>query len=167
MLPFDLEFLRSCINKDDVAFRQFMEGYEGLVIPTLKKIPRVVIHGDFYSGNVLIDKEQEKIIGIIDFGTCGISHPGYDLGIMICHLLGDRHKCKFEDMAEVVAGFCEVHPLSQEEVECLYYMICVRVLFLYKWFDCRSLMEYVMVENGPEYTTRLMKKALSFSKSSG
>ena len=93
-----------------------------------------------------------------------MSHPGYDLGSIIAHILGARGKCKFEDLGEVVVGFCEVYPLSEEEIECLFYCIGYRTFFLYKFCKWQSLMEYIILENGPKYTTLVIKEALEKSK---
>ena len=76
----------------------FRDGYKAVVWPTLRQVPKVVIHGDFHPGNILIDKEQQKIIGIIDFVSTGMSHSGFDIGTIICHILLER-KCSFEDIA--------------------------------------------------------------------
>lgn len=42
-----------------------------------KPHPRVIIHGDFGTGNILVDNGE--VSGIIDFAGCGIGDPAYDL----------------------------------------------------------------------------------------
>ena len=107
MINSDAKSVRSYMGKgSNAVFAHFFENYEGMVMPTMDKIPKVVIHGDFHPGNIIVDKESQKIIGIIDFGCSGMSHPGYDLGTIICHMLGDGKKCQFEDIMEVLMGFC-------------------------------------------------------------
>ena len=96
MIPSDAKFMRGCMGKGrNAVFGHFTDKYEGMVLPLLNKIPKVLIHGDFHPGNIIIDQETQKIIGIIDFGSCGMSHPGYDLGTVLCHILGDKKKYKF------------------------------------------------------------------------
>lgn len=58
MIPSDAKFIRSCMGKGrNAVFGHFGENYEGMVLPTLNKIPKVVIHGDFHPGNIIIDRE--------------------------------------------------------------------------------------------------------------
>lgn len=90
-----------------------------------------------------------------------MSHPGYDLGTLICHLLGDRKRCKFKDVWELLVGFCEVHPLTKEEIDCIYYCIGVRTLCMYKWFRWHDLVQNIMVENGPKYTNLCIREAFN------
>ena len=49
--------------------------------------PRVVIHGDFGTGNILID--NGKVTGIIDFASCAIGDPAYDLASLSAGLGDD------------------------------------------------------------------------------
>ena len=57
MIPSDAKFVRSCMGKgSNGVFIHFGEVYEGMVVPTLKNIPKVVIHGDFHPGNIIIDR---------------------------------------------------------------------------------------------------------------
>ena len=133
MIPSTAEFVQGRIGRGDkILVNNFYQNYKKEVLPKFKKVPKVVIQGDFHPGNIIIDKETEKIIGIIDFGCCGMGYPGYDLGTIIYHLLEGRKKCEFEDIGEVLVGFCEVHPLSQEEIDYIYYCIGARALLLYR-----------------------------------
>ena len=110
MFSYDVDFVKGCMNKgNEAVIRHFSRNYEEVVLPSLAKIPKVVIHGDFHPENILVDAETQKIIGIIDFAACGQSHCGYDLGIIMCHLLAEKQKCRFEDIGELLVGFCEVH----------------------------------------------------------
>ena len=38
----------------------------------------------------MVDKESEKIVGIIDFNMTGMGHPIFDIGAIICHLLIEK-----------------------------------------------------------------------------
>lgn len=49
--------------------------------------PRVVIHGDFGTGNILVD--DGKVSGIIDFAGCAIGDPAYDLASLSAGLGDD------------------------------------------------------------------------------
>lgn len=49
--------------------------------------PRLVIHGDFGTGNILVD--SGKVSGIIDFAGCAIGDPAYDLASLSAGLGDD------------------------------------------------------------------------------
>ena len=49
--------------------------------------PRTITHGDFGTGNILVD--NGKVSGIIDFAGCGIGDPAYDLASLSAGL-GDE-----------------------------------------------------------------------------
>lgn len=38
-----------------------------------------VVHGDFEPGNILVDKYENKVTGVIDFGDAQIGDPAYDV----------------------------------------------------------------------------------------
>jgi len=52
-------------------------GFERFLTATGEPHPRMIIHGDFGTGNILIDNGE--VSGIIDFAGCGIGDPAYDL----------------------------------------------------------------------------------------
>lgn len=61
-------------------FEQFIANYG-------KHLPKAVIHGDFGTGNILVDKGE--VSGIIDFGGCSIGDPAYDLASLAAGLGDD------------------------------------------------------------------------------
>ena len=132
-------------------------------MPILAKVPKVPIHGDFHSDNMMIDKATEKIVGIIDFGAMGMSHPLIDLGTIICQLICEPvQKCAYEDLTEVMIGFLEETNLSDEELSLIYYFIGARAIFLFAIFKDPfwPLIEYIMEKNGPEYTEKIYMEAV-------
>ncbi len=52
-----------------------------------KPLPRTVIHGDFGTGNILVD--DGRISGVIDFAGCAIGDPAYDLASLSAGLGDD------------------------------------------------------------------------------
>jgi len=49
--------------------------------------PRTITHGDFGTGNILID--NGKVSGVIDFAGCGVGDPAYDLASLSAGLGDD------------------------------------------------------------------------------
>ncbi len=47
--------------------------------PELHKFEPSLRHGDFGSGNILYDEQEESISGIIDFGSAGLGDPAVDI----------------------------------------------------------------------------------------
>jgi aminoglycoside 2''-phosphotransferase len=52
-------------------FETFLNGKE--------KFDLVLKHGDFGTSNILFDRQQRAICGVIDFGSSGLGDPAYDL----------------------------------------------------------------------------------------
>lgn len=52
--------------------RQLFSGF----LAACDTLPRVIIHGDFGAGNILID--QHRLSGVIDFAGCELGDPAYD-----------------------------------------------------------------------------------------
>ena len=73
MIPTSAKFVQGRMNRGDkILMNHFHKTYKQVVLPKLKKVPKVAIHGDFHPGNIIVDKEAERISGIIDFGCCGM-----------------------------------------------------------------------------------------------
>ena len=144
----------------NIALDYFAKKFDELVTPTLKTLPKVMIHGDFQPENIFVDPNSAKVTGIINFGSCGMSHPGFDIGTVICHLISDEKKCKLEDLTELLKGFCEVYPLSEQETNLIYYFVAARVSYLYRNNKSHGLEKCVMAEYGPKYTKKIFGDAL-------
>ncbi len=43
----------------------------------------VLIHGDFMPYHILVNKDTNRLSGIIDFGMSGIGDPAYDIGLLL------------------------------------------------------------------------------------
>lgn len=71
--------------------------------------PLTVIHGDLHRGNILVN-DKEEIIAIVDMGTVGMSHPGYDIGTLIADLRFGNYSLR--EVAEVLKGYQKIFPLT-------------------------------------------------------
>lgn len=49
-----------------------------------------MIHGDAHPFNIMAH-EGGEIVGILDFGSIRMSHPGFDLGVLITHLVTNKN----------------------------------------------------------------------------
>jgi len=56
------------------------------IAQAMGEIKRVLKHGDFGTSNILFDRQQRTICGVIDFGSSGLGDPAYDLaGLLSCY----------------------------------------------------------------------------------
>jgi aminoglycoside 2''-phosphotransferase len=51
--------------------------------PELHNFEPTLRHGDFGSGNILYDEQEESISGIIDFGSAGLGDPAVDIAAVM------------------------------------------------------------------------------------
>lgn len=45
--------------------------------------PLTLVHGDFGPGNILLDRPNSRVSGVIDFGSAGLDDPAVDLAALI------------------------------------------------------------------------------------
>jgi Ser/Thr protein kinase RdoA (MazF antagonist) len=106
------EDLRNCVAG-------FFERYEKNILPQIKDLRKAVIHADGNEQNILVDETRPgEIVGIIDFGEMQYASQVNELAITLAYaLLGQ------EDFAaaaeEITAGYTEVFPLEEKELEIL------------------------------------------------
>jgi aminoglycoside 2''-phosphotransferase len=79
-------------------------------------LPRHIIHGDFGTGNILVDQDH-RLAGVIDFAGCDIGDPAYDYASLAAGL-GDAftslvlERCKPEtDTRDRMAFYRALFPL--------------------------------------------------------
>lgn len=58
---------------------------------SLKQQKQVIVHGDFYASNILVD-EDNRITGVIDWGDLHIASPAVDLYIVFSFLPPSTHE---------------------------------------------------------------------------
>ena len=85
-----------------------------------------VIHGDMNDGNVIV--ESDRVAGIIDFGDAVYSWSIGELAIAIAYaVLGQSNPLALA--ASMVEAHHAESPLSEDEVEVLYGLICICLLY--------------------------------------
>ena len=105
----------------------FMSKFEEL-LPMLQSTPMQVIHNDVNDYNVLSDGNQ--ITAVLDFGDIVHTHRICELAIALAYMLMGR--CESEDqilqvLTSFVSGYCSRLPLTQEELQILWYLIAARL----------------------------------------
>ena len=98
--------------------------YENTVQPHLPRMKKGVIHGDLHGHNIIVQKSgsEAEIVGLIDFGDCVCSYYLFELAILVAYSMLDQIN-PVEFVVPVIRGYLDVFPLSQEELDILFYAV--------------------------------------------
>lgn len=118
----------SVVLIEDSAKRRALERsfhlYEAYAVPRLERLLHSLIHADANDGNVLV--ENGRIVGLLDFGDCLFNPTICELAIAAAYAMLDRPD-SLQAGAEMVAGYHSERPLSRDELEVLFPLICGRL----------------------------------------
>lgn len=99
------------------------------VAPRLERLPKQVIHNDFNPDNVLISGDRDPVVSVLDFGDAVIAPRVVDLAVAAAYHVGVVRSSDLLDSAlEMVAGYHEHSPLTEEEIDLIYELILARVV---------------------------------------
>ncbi|MBL7074256.1 aminotransferase class III-fold pyridoxal phosphate-dependent enzyme [candidate division KSB1 bacterium] len=107
----------------------FQLQFETFVTPVLPRLRSSVIHNDANDYNVLLDESDsgsKRFIGIIDFSDMVYTHTVCELAVAITYAMLDRED-PVAVAKHIIRGYHEVLPLTDLELEVLYYLICARL----------------------------------------
>lgn len=107
----------------------FLLQFEMNVMPVLPDLRSSIIHNDANDHNVLATRSstgETKITGIIDFGDMVHSCTIFELAIAIAYVTLGKDD-PLSAAATVVRGYHEAYPLTEPEMEVLFYSICTRL----------------------------------------
>jgi Ser/Thr protein kinase RdoA (MazF antagonist) len=94
------------------------------VRPALAELPWQFIHGDAHDENLLV--EEERVVGLIDFGDCCHNPTVSDLAICLTYLMM-RGADPLSTASAILRGYGSVRPLLPAERAVLYPLICGRL----------------------------------------
>jgi len=119
--------------RQDVA--QALNDFEQFALPNFTQIRRQVIHSDFNLDNVLIDPDQPDIVvGVIDFGDMLEAPLIADVAIGASYARPQEGD-PLALMAEFIAAYHRVTPLTLAEIDILFELIkarlCTSITLLY------------------------------------
>jgi hydroxylysine kinase len=123
------EALRSCVEQVLIEFEQ-------IAWPKFPHLRAQVIHSDFNPDNVLtFSDDDESVAGVIDFGDMLLSPLVVDVAIAASYLWAEDGN-PLALIAEFLAGYHAVTPLTLEELEILHTLIKTRLaasISIHKW----------------------------------
>lgn len=120
---------RLSLLHDDTMHRHVvacLADHESLVVPVLASLRQRVIHGDGNDYNVLVDAADQVVRGVIDFGDMVFSHAVNDVAIAAAYVALGADDA-LAAVADVVAGFHAVHPLTEPELAVVWPLVCMRL----------------------------------------
>ncbi|MCH6558803.1 aminotransferase class III-fold pyridoxal phosphate-dependent enzyme [candidate division KSB1 bacterium] len=105
----------------------FLQEFEQKVVPILPDLRTSVIYNDANDYNVLVDgRLNQKMVGTIDFGDAVHTYTVAEIAIAAAYTMLDK-KDPISAAAQIIKGYHEAFPLTEPELEILYYLICVRL----------------------------------------
>ncbi|MCK5826720.1 MAG: aminotransferase class III-fold pyridoxal phosphate-dependent enzyme, partial [Desulfuromusa sp.] len=106
----------------------FLTLYQIQTMPLLSQLPQGVIHNDANDMNLLIDDKQHPaaIIGLIDFGDMVHTQLINELAITAAYVLMNQND-PLKTLKILVAGYHQVRPLTDLELEVLFSLIALRL----------------------------------------
>ena len=122
-----------------------------------------VIYNDANDYNVLVDPAGSRVVSFLDLGDVVHSATVCDLAIAIAYAMLDKQD-PIAAAAEVVSGYHQVRPLSQQETDALYTLaaarLCASVCYAANQARQAPSNEYLNISNRPAW--ELLEKLASF-----
>jgi len=108
---------------------KFIALYDAEVVPRLARLRRSVIYGDANDHNVLVGDpwpQPRKIAGVIDFGDMHHGLTVANPAIAGAYAILGKNS-PLEAPAAVIAGYCSMFPLQEEELAVLFPLLAMRL----------------------------------------
>ncbi|CAI9595119.1 unnamed protein product [Staurois parvus] len=132
--------------------------YETSVQPNLKLFRKCINHGDLNDYNILVQKtntsdgntkEQYQVSGILDFSDMSYGYYVFEVAITIMYMMIES-KDPLPVGGYVLEGFESVIPLTREEKEAIFTLVCSRfaqslVMAKYSVLLCPANEDYLMI----------------------
>lgn len=103
----------------------FLTRFEAQVAPSLTRLPRQVIHGDFNPHNLLARAGEHTLSGILDFGDMTLSHRVCDLAVAGSYLVA--HEDPLRLLGPMVAAWGVECAPSEAEIALLPDLLVARI----------------------------------------
>ena len=123
---------------DDPKKRKILETvttyFKKHVVPKLPSMKCGIIHGDAHTDNIIIT-ERNDIAGVIDFGDCINTCYIFELAVSLAATMRQEvnnptvlhEKDPIQLVCPLISGYIHAFPLSQQELDCLYYLVLARL----------------------------------------
>jgi len=75
-----------------------------------------LLHGDYQTGNLLIDTETREIIGVCDWEKSEVGSRAYEIARSLFFIIDFRDEENFKDIKDFMSGYNSVYPISEQEL---------------------------------------------------
>lgn len=139
---------------------EVMDAFESLVLPVLQTLPMDYIHGDLNDYNILMGDPdvsgERQVSGIIDYGDIMLSYRVVDIATLMAYMsIGKKDGLRVA--SQILAGYQSVHPLSDKELDLLYYLIagrlCQSCVLCSYYYSLHPTNDYLLVHARPGWIT--------------
>lgn len=119
----------------------FLADFAAQISPRLATLRSQFVHNDFNSRNLIVDPADEsRVVGVIDFGDSVHTALVADVAVGAIGQLAAPETAN-ESIREFVRAYCEVEPLSSEELAILPRLIAGRIVqnvVMTSWYRARD-----------------------------
>ena len=119
----------------------FLAEFAAQISPRLARLRSQFVHNDFNARNVIVDAADEsQVVGVIDFGDSVHTALVADVAVGVIGQLAAPETAD-ESIREFVRAYCEVEPLSSEELAILPRLIAGRIVqnvVMTSWYRARN-----------------------------
>jgi len=126
---------------DAEFIRDFLADFVAQHAPRLATLRTQFVHNDFNARNVIVDAADEsQVVGVIDFGDSVHTALVADVAVGVMGQLAAPETAD-ESIREFVGAYCEVEPLSSEELAILPRLIAGRIVqnvVVTSWYRARN-----------------------------
>lgn len=112
------------------VIEHFLLQFDTFVVPVLPDLRTGMIQNDANEQNILVEKNEAgkiNVKGIIDFGDMLYSYILCEPAVAAAYAIICRPIELIETAAAVIGGYHEAFPLTDKELEIIFYLICARL----------------------------------------
>tara|TARA_B100000003_G_scaffold208793_1_gene230425 strand:- start:1899 stop:2900 length:1002 start_codon:yes stop_codon:yes gene_type:complete len=137
-----------------IMIHNFLNNFEEKYIKKIQFLRMAIIHNDSNDHNILINKSDNNM-GIIDFGDMVLSYQVAEIAVCMTYIALTKDN-PFIPMAQVLKGYHSSFPLSDLEIKCIIYLICIRLSISVTMSSWRNTLfpqnEYLLTSQKPAWT---------------
>jgi Ser/Thr protein kinase RdoA (MazF antagonist) len=119
-----IETHKHYVSEHEEIIDHFVKLYKKNVLISDASLRKAVIHNDCNDHNILVNNNGD-MIGIIDFGDMVYSFVACEPAICMAYVALEKDE-PLESIAQVLKGFHETFPLTENELLSMIYFICIR-----------------------------------------
>lgn len=115
-------------GKQQEIVQHFQTRFENIQT-TYKTLPQSIVHNDINDYNIIVseDLNNPKVTSLIDFGDSVFTETINDLAIVLAYAIMDLPD-PLSAALEVIKGYNKHYKLSENELECLYILVGMRLV---------------------------------------